>query len=224
MTTEPANQTTAPSEETEVPQPATSPAAAPAEADSAKSIVSSAGALDETASTSPEQPAEAPQDGDAEKAESEPSATYEFSAPEGVELDTEVLGEFATIAGELKLPQDKAQAFVDLGVKLAAKWADSLVQAENEARAAWAKEIAADPAFAPERKAETLARIARARDAVKDRVPGLDTLLDEHGLGNHPTIVRLFAAFGDLVSEDKVVTSSSSPTQTVPLQERLYKR
>lgn len=123
--------------------------------------------------------------------------SYEFKAPEGVQLDSAVIGAFSEVAKELDLSETKAQKVLDrVAPVIAARQAEQLKAARRE----WAEAAAADKEFGGGKLAENLAVAKRALDAFA--TPALRTLLEASGLGNHPEVVRLFYRAGKAISED----------------------
>jgi hypothetical protein len=127
---------------------------------------------------------------------------YEFTMPEGFELNKEVSTEFEAYARELNLPQDKAQAVVNMGVKLmqsaAAKQAEAFQQTQKE----WRESVVNDKELGGAALAENLSYAAKVLDTF---APDLRAVLDETGLGNHPAFVRAFVKIGKAISEDRLV-------------------
>lgn len=127
---------------------------------------------------------------------------YEFTMPEGFELNQEVSGEFEAYARELNLPQDKAQAVVDMGVKLmqsaAAKQAEAFAQTQKE----WREAVVNDKELGGAALAENLSYAAKVLDTF---APDLRAVLDQTGLGNHPAFVKAFVKIGKAISEDRLV-------------------
>lgn len=133
---------------------------------------------------------------------------YEFKAPEGVELDAELVSEFTGVAKELKLPADKAQAVVDMGLKLVAKQAE----AHQAQVARWADEIKADKVLGGDKLPETLATATKVYSLLPaEEATAFKGYLDSTGLGNHPSMIRLLHAVGQSLSEDKFVPGSTKP-------------
>lgn len=148
-----------------------------------------------------------------------PEAYEEFTAPEGVELDAEVLDEFKGLAKDLNLPQDKAQQVIDLGSKMMLKFAEQQQSVVAEARTVWANEAKADKELGGEKFNENL---AVAKEALKAfGTPELTQLLNESGLGNHPEVLRMFYRAGKAISEDSIL-SGSSGNATVDPAKRMY--
>lgn len=164
--------------------------------------------------TEGEQPkAEGEQEG-GDKADNEdepqgaPEEYADFTVPEGVELDAEVLGEFKSVAKELNLPQEAAQKVTDLGVKLAQKWASETQERVAEMQAGWRDEAQADKEIGGQALAENLSVAKRAVD--KFGTPAFRELLEQSGLGNHPEVIRFAARVGKAISEDTFVAGGTA--------------
>lgn len=142
------------------------------------------------------QPAEAkPEDGKPQLPES-----YEFTAPEGVQLHEGAKEAYAEVAKELGLTQEQAQAAFS---KLAARGAENQRSQMEAAARAWVEQSTADPEFGGEKLQENLAVSKRALDTFG--TPELRNLLNESGLGNHPEVIRFMYRAGKAISEDTVV-------------------
>lgn len=136
-----------------------------------------------------------------EKPQGAPEA-YEFAMPEGYELNKEVSGEFEAYARELNLPQDKAQAVVDMGVKLMQNAQAKQVEAFQQTQKEWREAVVNDKELGGAALAENLSYAAKVLDTF---APDLRTVLDETGLGNHPAFVKAFVKIGKAISEDRLV-------------------
>jgi hypothetical protein len=129
-----------------------------------------------------------------------PPEKYEFVAPEGVALDTEILTELEGFARTHKLSQESAQAIADLGVKAQQKWIAAVSEAQKQQAASWVDALAKDPELggttSEEKKAiAVLGANALLTDADKK-------FFDESGLGNHPAFVRMAYRHGLLLQQD----------------------
>lgn len=139
-----------------------------------------------------------------------PAEYQDFSAPEGVKLDTELVGDFKALAKDLGLGQEKAQEVVDLGVKLQQKWQTEQAQAIESAKTQWAEQSNSDKEFGGEKIAENLAVAKKALDTFG--TDDLKQLLNDSGLGNHPEIIRAFYRAGKAISEDRFVGGGNGPS------------
>jgi hypothetical protein len=125
---------------------------------------------------------------------------YEFVAPEGVALDTEVLTELEAFARSHKLSQADAQAIADLGVKAQSKWIAALGEAQKQQAAQWVDALVKDPELGGtdhEEKKAIAALGAKALLTDADR-----KFADDSGLGNHPLFVRMAYRHGLLLQQD----------------------
>lgn len=140
---------------------------------------------------------------------------YKFTAPDGVTLDEARLGEFTTIAKELKLPQDSAQKLVDIAVRMQQSAAEAAVQQASD----WAEEVKADKDLGGDKLAEST---AVAMKAIELGPPGLKDLLNNTGLGNHPLLFKWAHAVGKALSEDKPPMSEGAGGPSKSAAEILY--
>lgn len=168
--------------------------------------------------------AEAKAKADAEKAGDKPAPKapekYDFKMPEGVVMDTALLGELEGISREFDLPQESAQKIVDLGVKLTQRFATQQADALTKAGAEWLQQTNTDKEIGGEALAQNLSLAVRVRDTFA--TPALRALLNESKLGNHPEIVRLFVKFGKAISEDKLVSGGAGPAADKSAANTLY--
>jgi hypothetical protein len=143
--------------------------------------------------------------------------TYEFKAPEGVELDTDAVSEFSALAKELKLPADQAQKVADIAIKMAQR------QAEQTAAVVkgWADQSRTDKEFGGDNLDANLAVAKKAVGAFGSEE--FTRLLNETGIGNHPEFIRFAYRAGKAMSDDTFV-KGGNPTSTnnVPFEKRLY--
>lgn len=131
---------------------------------------------------------------------------YEFTAPEGSELDAAVTDAFAGVAKELNLTQDAAQKVLNQMAPVIAQRQAAQVQA---VRQAWREQATADKEFGGDKLAENLGAARKAMDAFAS--PGLKQTLEQTGLGNHPEVIRMFVKVGKAISEDGFVNGANKP-------------
>ncbi len=174
----------------------------------------------QTATTTPEStPATTPEAGaanaqatetkDGEKTpEPQVPESYEFTMPEGVELDTAAADEFSAIAKELKLDQATAQKVADVGAKMAQRWADK--QAEQVQ--SWVEQVKTDKEIGGDKLDENLATARKAMEAFG--TPELKDVLNATGLGNHPAVIKAFLKVGKAISEDGFITGKPAGAET----------
>lgn len=158
------------------------------------------------------------QDADAAKAKSEADAklkaetgapeTYEdFKLPDGMEMDTEVLGEFKTLAKELNIPQAKAQQLIDFQTQLASKQAEAYHAAVTKQSQDWAASIKNDPEIGGANYDKNVESAIKVIQSFGD--PALTELLNTSGLGNHPALFKFCHRISSAISEDKFVLPGS---------------
>ncbi len=137
---------------------------------------------------------------------------YEFKAPEGVELNPALLGEFEGLARELNMPQNEAQAIVErMTPKIQARMQAQQVEIMAQARADWLQQIEADAEIGGAAKQASQASAAKALHQFG--TPELRVLLKDSGLEAHPEVVRFFSRAGKAISEDSFV-SGRPPTKS----------
>jgi len=194
---------------------ATAPAAAPAaDAPSAPvegSLLTPPAPADAAAPDTPKTPEQIQQDADAAaklKAEtSAPEAYEDFSLPEGMEMDADVLGEFKNLAKELNIPQAKAQQLIDFQTQLATKQAEEYQAAVTKQSQEWAASIKNDPEIGGENYDKSVASAIKVIQSFGD--PALTELLNQSGLGNHPALFKFCHRISAAISEDKFVLPGS---------------
>jgi len=135
---------------------------------------------------------------------------YEFTPPEGQAFDRDVLGVFEAVAKKHDLSQEAAQSVLN---ELAPALASKHARLVDEARVLWADEAKADKEFGGDKFNENMATYAKTvKEFASD---GLQGLLKESGLDNHPEVIRLFLKVGKAISEDRMVSGGgASQTHT----------
>lgn len=144
------------------------------------------------------------------KADTSAPETYEdFTLPEGMEMDTDVLGEFKNLAKELNIPQAKAQQLIDFQTQLATKQAEQYQAAVAKQSQDWAAAIKNDPDVGGENYDKSVASAVKVINAFGD--PSLKELLNTSGLGNHPALFKFCHRISGAIAEDKFVLPGSQP-------------
>jgi len=132
-----------------------------------------------------------------------PEAYADFTLPEGVTLDSEVVAAFGKTAKALNLPQDKAQQVIsEIAPVLKARGEATVtkVRADMLAASKADKDIGGD-------KFDTnvgLAKLAMETHFSKD----FNDFLNQTGLGNHPEMIRGLAKIGKPLAPDGWVPGS----------------
>lgn len=150
-----------------------------------------------------------------------PEKYEDFALPEGTELDTELMGEFTSIAKELELTQEQAQKLAELGGKIALKAGGPGEEAIIEqAKQTWGRETLADKEIGGDMLAENLSVAKKTLDTFG--TPALKELLNKSGMGNHPEVIRLFLKVGKQISDDKVLVSGNRSPSPQNHADKLY--
>lgn len=141
---------------------------------------------------------------------SAPEAYEDFTLPEGMEMDADVLGEFKSLAKELNIPQAKAQQLIDFQTQLATKQAEQYQAAVTKQSQEWAAAIKNDPEIGGENYDKSVASAIKVIQSFGD--PALTELLNTSGLGNHPALFKFCHRISAAISEDKFVLPGSQTT------------
>lgn len=166
-----------------------------------------------------------------------PEGDYEFSLPEGVEVDKPMLDAFVPLAKELDLSPAGAQKLVEMYIeKVQPNIAEAFVKSieadvENQKAqfAADTKALIAEDAKAE--KAEDRVFQGKNFDAVVkttartlDRFgsPELREFLNVSGLGNHPELVKLMYKVGERIGEDNDFARGGHVPQEKTREQKYY--
>lgn len=136
--------------------------------------------------------------------------TYEYTMPEGVDLDKAAADEFSTIAKELKLTQEQAQKVADVGAKMAQRRAEEHVRMVE----GWIEAVKTDPVVGGDKLEENLAVARGAVDTFGDQE--LKDLLNTSGIGNHPAVIRAFVKAGKAISQDGFIKGTAKTSENDP--------
>lgn len=128
---------------------------------------------------------------------------YDFTPPEGVQFDEEVLGEFKALAQAENLKPEAAKAVADMGAKMLTKWQAAQTAALEKVQAEWVEAVAKDPEIGGDAQAERLAVAAAGMKNLASE--GLQKLLKDSGLQNHPEVVRMFYREGKRFMPDRAI-------------------
>lgn len=191
--------------------PAAAPAAAPATDSTLLTPPATPAATDpKPESGDPAKPADPAKPEDAKPKEEgkdtpqgAPEAYTDFTLPEGMNMDADVLGEFTGLAKELNIPQAAAQKLIDLQAKIANKQAEGYQSAVTKQKDEWAAAVKNDPELGGENYDKSVASAVKVIQAFGDN--GLRDLLNNSGLGNHPALFKFCHKVSQAISEDKFV-------------------
>lgn len=127
---------------------------------------------------------------------------YEFTPPEGQELDANALAVFEPIAKELGLSQEQAQKLVDIYPQIQQQQAEAWSKQVSD----WGEQVKADKEIGGDKFNASVGAAQRALDQFGN--PELREYLNASGLGNHPALVRFCAKVGKAMAEDSFVVPS----------------
>lgn len=123
----------------------------------------------------------------------------EITLPEGIELSAEWRSSIEALAKADMTPAQRAQAFVDAGVKFQGELTGRMQDQVAHNIEAWAVASKADPEIGG---TSYDTNVALAQLAVgKFGTPELKEAFETMGLGNHPEFVRVFARIGKAMAE-----------------------
>ncbi len=134
--------------------------------------------------------------------------------PENSSLSADMLAALKQQAAQIKLPLPAVQKWVEQENNRLCQQAQQQAHAQQEQARLWAQETRALYGE------EEISRAVRAADAFGG--PELRQLLEETGLGNHPAIVRTFAAVGKRIAEDISVAGSIETNADKTFTQALY--
>ncbi|HDT5898418.1 TPA: peptidase [Raoultella ornithinolytica] len=142
------------------------------------------------------------------KPETQAPEKYEFTAPEGTELDSKAVELFEPVARELNLTNEQAQKLVDVYPKILSGVQQRQAEAWQKQTEGWAESVKTDKEVGGDKLTANLGAAQRALDQFG--TPELREYLDGTGLGNHPELVKAFIKVGKAMSEDGVLTGKES--------------
>lgn len=138
-----------------------------------------------------------------EKPQGAPENYEDFTLPEGMEVDSELLDEARPLFKELNLTQEQAQKLVDLQSKYVREAAEKQLDAWKETVTTWADESKKDKEFGGAKFEESL---GYARTAIKQfATDDFKEMLNVSGTGNHKEMIRFLTRVGKAISDDKIL-------------------
>lgn len=151
--------------------------------------------------------------------EGAPESYADFTYPEGTEPDKVMIEKFVTLAKELNIPQEKAQALVDLSIASAADNAKKQSDEWMSVRENWTKEIKEDKEFGGQNFDNTLEHAKRTLRNYGSDV--LQKFIEDTGYGDNPDFIRMLAKIDKAMGEDKIVEGKEWTPNKAP-HEILY--
>jgi len=142
-----------------------------------------------------------------------PPEKYEFTMPEGVELDTALAEKVDPVLRDLGLTNEQANklagAFAEYRVSESQRQSDAYAQQVES----WGAAARDDKEYGGAKFDESVAHAQKAIGAFGS--PELKTLLAD-GLGNHPELIRFCVRVGKAIGEDGGVDGNKSSTPKDP--------
>jgi len=152
-----------------------------------------------------------PEKGEVEEAgkpEGAPETYNDFTIPEGLVVEPEVLAEAGKLFKDMNLSQEQAQTLVDFQAAEKQKEIEASQKAWTDQMEVWEKESKNDKEFGGAALQDSLGVAKKAMDAF-----GTDEfkqMLEITGTGNHPEMVRFLVKAGKAVKEDDVLHGSGT--------------
>lgn len=182
----------------------------------------------ESAPVQPTEATEAPTDG-GQSVEPAPPPKYDtWTLPEGVTLEETSVGEFTNLLSELELEgkadhatvQKFGQKAVDFYLNEQKKTVEGITKIYQDAwekqKTDWREATISDPELGGNRLQTTLdsaLSFIRTHGGTPEQQAEFRQLMDSSGLGNHPTVVRLFANAGRAMSEGRPLAAPKPVSQ-----------
>lgn len=151
---------------------------------------------------------------------------YEFKAPEGYELNEEVVTQASEMFKEMGLSQEQAQKLVDFYADQMIKTGEAPINAYEELRADWRKTAIADKEIGDGReglKPAVKEAVSKAIDSLgPDLAKEFRSMVDITGVGDNPSFLKAVYKWAEAVTEGKPVpgTSPTKQSQAAPGQVR----
>jgi len=145
-----------------------------------------------------------------------PETYTDFTLPKDMQLDEALLADAIPIFKDLGLTQQQAQKLVDFQAKYVEANSAKQIESFNELTTRWQEASKIDKEFGGDKFDESIAIAQSAID--KFGTPELKQLLDDHGVGNHPELIRFMVKVGKLTVED---VPSAKGTRVSPELDRV---
>lgn len=148
---------------------------------------------------------------------------YELKMLDGSPLDPSDIATVSAFAKAKGLSNEQAQQLLDQRHEAAVGFRDRQQALLSQRRTEWEAAVKADKDLGGTNLPQTIQHIQRAmtRFATEE----FKRLVDESGYGNHPEFVRVFAAIGKAMSEDRTILAgagSGAPTEKPAPGKRMF--
>ena len=139
-------------------------------------------------------------DAGAEGSQTPPDTYADFTLPEGTVLDEVALTEALGLFKEDGLSQEQSQKYVDLYSKMVQAGSQTQTDNFNQLMSDWRDQAKNDGEFGGDKFDENIKVAQAAVNAYG--TSELKQLLEDHGVGNHPEMVRFMVRVGRTLGED----------------------
>lgn len=156
-----------------------------------------------------------------EEGEGSPGApeTYQFTLPDGMEVDKELEAEFTPFARELNLTQEQAQKLADMYAKRVGQESARQIEAGEELAAADRATAEADPEYGGAKMDENLSHSTRFLKAVDPEDRFIKHLNERKFISlNDPELIRILIRAGKLMAEDQTPGGRAAFGQKSPAE------
>jgi len=144
----------------------------------------------------------------------------DFNIPEDMNLDKAALEGATPLLKEMGLNQEQAQKMVDWYASQVETAHKSQVDAHNQLMNDWQEQSRNDSEFGGDAFEENI-KVAQSA-VTKLGTPALKQLLEDHGVGNHPEVIRFMVKVGNLTKEDVPGASTAAQTEKQDHASLLY--
>lgn len=154
--------------------------------------------------------------------ETAPEEYADFTLPEGVQVDNDLMDKFKDLAKEMNLTQENAQKFVDMQTATLKSSNDTQATKAKETVAKWRTELENDSEFGGSNFDANEKIVHHAvRTYGGDDIDVIERTLNQTGLGNFPPFVKMLWRIGQGIQEDNF-ESGGTPIKEVPTHVKLY--
>ena len=157
---------------------------------------------------------------DASQSASAKPIEIELKLPEGSLLKPEIIEQVKSYAKEKNLAPEVAQALIEREHNAVKSYHDSLVSNHENEKAEWVKQSLKDPEIGGERFGQNAELAKRAMEKFGNA--NFIKLVEDHGFGNHPEVIRFMMNVGKSMAEDKMVQPGSQASSEKSIVELFY--
>lgn len=138
---------------------------------------------------------------------------YEFTPPDGAELDPKTIESATAVFKELGLTQAQANKLVEFQFARDAEIAKKPAEVYNQMRADWREAVEKDPQIGGQKLDETRAEIGKAIATLPAPLQkDFKDAMNLTGAGDNPAIVKAFLAFAKSVNESTKHVAGGNPS------------